>query len=79
MSMKVAVSLPDSLFETAETIRKRLGMARSRFYANAIEAHVRTYRAGEIREALDEVYSTEPSGLERTLDELQAEALREEW
>lgn len=77
--MKVAISLPDPLFEAAESVRKRLGVSRSRFYATAVEAHLRTYQAGEIREALDEVYGSEESALDPTLERLQAEALREEW
>lgn len=77
--MKVAVSVPDSIFEAAERVRGRLGVSRSRFYSQAVEAHVRTYQAGEIREALDEVYQTEDSSLDPTLENLQTEALREEW
>ncbi len=77
--MKVAISLPDPIFEAAEDICKRLGVPRSRFYSKAVEAHVRTYQASEIREALDEVYGSEESGLDPVLRQLQAEALREDW
>lgn len=77
--MKVAISLPDSIFEAAEVIRGRLGLSRSRFYAKAVEAHVQTYQADEIREALDEVYGSESSGLDPVLTLLQADALREDW
>ena len=77
--MKVAISLPDPIFEAAETVCKRLGVSRSRFYSKAVEAHVRTYQADEIREALDEVYGSEDSSLDPTLKRLQAEALREDW
>lgn len=77
--MKVAISLPDPLFEAAETIRKRLGDSRSRFYSKAVEAQVRTYQADEVREALDQVYGTEDSGLDPVLHQLQAKALQEEW
>ena len=77
--MKVAISLPDPIFEAAETICKRLGISRSRFYSKAVEAHVRTYQAGEVREALDEIYGSEDSTLDPVLEQLQAEALREDW
>jgi hypothetical protein len=77
--MKVAISLPDPIFEAAEAICKRLGVPRSRFYAKAIEGQVRTHQADEIREALDEVYGSEASSLDPTLKRLQADALREEW
>lgn len=77
--MKIAISLPDAVFEEAEMVRRRLGLSRSRFYAQAVEVHVRTYRAGEIREALDEVYAAEDSSLDPILERLQDEALREDW
>ena len=77
--MKVAISLPDPVFEAAETVRKRLGLSRSRFYSKAVEAHVRIYQAGEIREALDAVYGSEESALDPLLDRLQSDSLREDW
>src|SRR5688572_2300207 len=36
-SMKTAISLPDALFEAAELLAGRLGVSRSRLYANALE------------------------------------------
>ncbi len=77
--MKVAISLPDEVFEAAESICRRLGVSRSRFYSEAVEARVRTYQADEIREALAEVYGRESSELDPVLENLQAEALREDW
>lgn len=77
--MKVTISLPDSTFEAAETIRRRLRFSRSRFYSQAIEAHVRAHQAGETLAALNEVYRTEGSSLDSTLERLQAGALREDW
>jgi len=77
--MKVAISLPDPVFEAAEAIRTRLRVSRSQFYSQAVEAHVQKYQAGEIREALNEVYGAEDSSLDPALAQLQAEALREDW
>ena len=77
--MKIAISLPDPLFEAAETVCKRIGVPRSRFYAKAVEAYVRTFESDEIRESLDEVYGAEASELDPGLEHLQAQALREEW
>jgi len=34
--MKVAVSIPDALFDSAEALSKRLGVSRSRLYAIAL-------------------------------------------
>ena len=38
--MKTAVSLPDDLFERAETEAAKRGMTRSGFYAAAIESYI---------------------------------------
>jgi metal-responsive CopG/Arc/MetJ family transcriptional regulator len=77
--MKVAVSVPDPTFQAAERVAKHLGMSRSQLYARAIDAFVKTYRDAEVREALAAAYGTEPVTVDPLIDQLQAEALREEW
>jgi metal-responsive CopG/Arc/MetJ family transcriptional regulator len=77
--MKVAVSVPDPLFEAAERISQKLHMPRSQLYAKALEAFVKSHRAPGIRESLEAVYGTEASELDPLLEDLQAEALREDW
>ncbi len=77
--MKIAISVPDPTFEAAERISKRLGISRSQLYSRAVEQYVEPYRREEVRAALAEVYSSEPSEVDPVLEELQAEALREEW
>jgi metal-responsive CopG/Arc/MetJ family transcriptional regulator len=77
--MKVAVSVPDRVFQEAERIAKRLRVPRSRVYAQALEEFVRKHRGKGVRDSLDAVYAGEPSGLDPVLTDLQADALREEW
>ena len=78
--MKTAVSIPDPLFKEAERLTKRLHIPRSQLYARALEAYLQRQRSKGIKEALDEVYSTESSELDPVLTQLQAMALgREEW
>jgi metal-responsive CopG/Arc/MetJ family transcriptional regulator len=36
--MKTAVSMPDSIFEAAEALAKRLRMSRSQLYTKAVQA-----------------------------------------
>ena len=38
--MKIALSIPDDLFESGETLSKRLGVSRSRLYATALAEFV---------------------------------------
>lgn len=77
--MKVAVSVPDSVFEEAEKVSKQLRVSRSRLYAQALEDFVQKHRKKGVRAALDEVYETEPSDLDPGLADLQARALQEKW
>ena len=66
--MKVALSIPDELFESAETLGRRLGVSRSRLYATALADYVASHedrergevcrdflleRAGRVRGHLD--------------------------
>ncbi|MGO9271465.1 MAG: hypothetical protein ACLQOO_14590 [Terriglobia bacterium] len=78
--MKTAISIPDPLFREAERLTKRLRIPRSQLYARALEAYLQRQRSKGIKEALDEVYSTEPSELDPVMTHLQAMALgREDW
>jgi metal-responsive CopG/Arc/MetJ family transcriptional regulator len=38
--MKVAVSIPDDIFEQGEAMARRLGTSRSRLYAQALNAYL---------------------------------------
>lgn len=77
--MKVAVSLPDPLFEAAERLTRTLRLNRSQLYAQALEAFVKAHRAVDVRASLEAVYGHETEGLDPMLEAMQAEALREEW
>jgi antitoxin MazE6 len=69
--MKVALSIPDDLFESAETLGKRLGVSRSRLYATALADFVAKHRGRKVTEALDRVYGTENSRLDPRVRRLQ--------
>ncbi len=78
--MKVALSIPDELFESGETLSKRLGVSRSRLYATALAEFVAKNRGRKITERLNAVYGSEDSRLPRTLRRLQSRSLaRESW
>jgi len=62
--MKRAVSIPDRLFNAAERAAKRQKVSRSRFYARAVEAYLKTQQAKGVKEALDAIYATEDSSLD---------------
>ena len=77
--MKVAISVPDRVFEEAEFVAKRLRVSRSRVYAQALEEFVKKHRGKGVRESLDAVYGAGPAKPDPVLTDLQAEALREDW
>ena len=80
--MKTAVSIPDSVFDAAEQVSKRLGVSRSRLYTMAVERLLKKEASRGVRQALDAVYSRESSRLDPVLAALQFSALaagEEDW
>ncbi len=78
--MKTAISLPDDVFGAAERHAKRIGISRSRLYAIALSEYLKTQRSKNVKEALDRVYSSQPSSVDPILDAMQqASIVREDW
>ena len=73
--MKVALSIPDELFDSAETLTKRLGVSRSRLYATALAEFVAKNRGRKITERLNAVYASDDSRLAPALRRLQHRSL----
>jgi len=53
--MKVAVSIPDPIFDEAERLAKRLKASRSEIYARALDAFVGTHAPDRVTEAMNHV------------------------
>ena len=78
--MKVAISLPDPVFRSAETLAKRLKKSRSELYAEAIAEYVGARGAKAVTAKLNAVYANESSELDPALRYAQLESLsREAW
>ena len=78
--MKTAISIPDDLFESAETLSKRLGVSRSRLYATALAEFVAKHRGRKVTEQLDTLYADVDSSLDPRSRRLQARSLaRNTW
>ena len=78
--MKVALSIPDELFDSAETLGKRLGVSRSRLYATALADYVARHQGRKVTARLDAVYGAEQSRLDTSLRRAQARSLpRYSW
>jgi metal-responsive CopG/Arc/MetJ family transcriptional regulator len=78
--MKTAISIPDSVFNAAEQLARRLGMTRSDLYATAVDSFVKAHQDDQITAELDQIYASEESSLDAMSSQLQAlSLLREEW
>lgn len=63
--MKVAVSIPDEVFDKTDRLARSLGQSRSAIYTRALSEFVRAHAPEEVTAAIDQVLA----GLHRTSDE----------
>jgi metal-responsive CopG/Arc/MetJ family transcriptional regulator len=78
--MKTAISLPDLVFEEAESLARQLGVSRSELYTNALKAYLRKYNKDQILSKLNQIYPEESSELDPILEKIQFMSLpNEDW
>jgi len=65
------------LFDSAETLSKKLRMSRSRLYSTALAEFLAKHRGRKTTERLNAVYAAEDSRLDPRLRRLQTRSLRE--
>ena len=76
--MKLEISIPNPIFESAQQLSQKLGMTLGELYTAALAAYVATYQDSDITEALDRVYETEHSELDPVLVQIQAVSIPSE-
>ncbi len=82
MGMKTAISVPDSMFNAAEELAKRLGISRSEVFQRAMRSFLREHGHEGITDALNAVYASQDErvGLDPVLEYLQGASISsEEW
>ncbi len=78
--MKTAVSIPDRVFRSADSLAKHLGVSRSKLYATALAEFLSKQQNLMVKERLDAAYGEEKSALDPGLVDLQGKSLLpEEW
>ncbi len=78
--MKVAVSVPEPVFEAAERVSRRLRIPRSQLYSRAIAAFVREHSGEDVTKALNAIYAKHTSSLDPAWEKASLEVLRrEKW
>jgi metal-responsive CopG/Arc/MetJ family transcriptional regulator len=76
--VKVAVSVPDPVFQAAERVSRRMRISRSRLYAAAVAAFVKQHSEEDVTEQLNKVYAEHSSKLDPALESASLEVLRRE-
>ena len=76
--MKMAISIPEKLFESAERFARGRGMSRSELYATALRHYLGEYRSEMITARLDEIYDADSVEMDPAIARLQARSLPED-
>jgi metal-responsive CopG/Arc/MetJ family transcriptional regulator len=71
--MKVAVSIPDSLFKSADTLAKKLKKPRSQMYAEALASYSEEHDPKVITEKINAVLSKTDSSIDSAFERAQFE------
>jgi metal-responsive CopG/Arc/MetJ family transcriptional regulator len=78
--MKTAISIPDKVFRSADSLAKRLGVSRSQLYATAITEFLLRHQSRKVTERLDHIYEEEDSSLAHGFLTAEIKSLSsEEW
>ena len=78
--MKVAISLPDTVFSAAEKLAHRLRVSRSQLYAQAIAEYLGKRQESLVTEQLNAVYASGQTPIDPALAAAQLGAIgHEAW
>jgi metal-responsive CopG/Arc/MetJ family transcriptional regulator len=78
--MKTAISLPDPVFEEAESLARQLGVSRSELYTKALKAYLQKYNRDRTLNKLNQIYSEESSEPDPVLTKIQLMSMpSEDW
>jgi predicted transcriptional regulator len=73
--MKIAISLPDALFDAAERLAHELDMPRSQLYAEALAAYLGTHGGAAITARLNAVHDAAAAPLDPAFTQAQRRVL----
>lgn len=76
--MKIAISVPDEIFEAGEHLAKQLGLSRSQLYADALSAYLTERGAAAVTAKLNAVYAAESAKLDPAFARAQLSRLADE-
>lgn len=78
--METAVTIPNEIFQQAESLAGELGLSRNELYAQALSRLLKTHqdkarRDEDLTRQLNEIYAEEDSSLDPVLMQMQLTAL----
>ena len=76
--MKIAISVPDDVFQAGEHLAKQLGLSRSQLYADALSAYLSERGAAAVTAKLDAIYAKESSKVDHAFSRVQLTRLANE-
>ncbi len=76
--MKIAISLPDPLFNAGEQLAEELGIPRSQLYAEALASYLKTHGGPAITAKLNEIHGAMAMPVEPALTKAQLRTLNHE-
>jgi predicted transcriptional regulator len=76
--MKVAISVPDDVFEAGEHLARQLGWSRSQLYADALSAYLSARGEKAVTAKLNAIYAEQSSKTDAAFAHLQLTRLADE-
>jgi len=76
--VKVAISIPDPVFRSAEQLARQLKESRSQHYSEAVAQFVAARDAKAVTRKLDEIYAKQAGALDPALQRAQLASLDDE-
>jgi DNA-binding transcriptional MocR family regulator len=76
--MKIAISVPNPVFQAGEHLAQQLKLSRSQLYSDALAAYLSSRGAREVTARLNTVHGATQSTLDSSLARAQGEALGDE-
>lgn len=76
--MKIAISVPDAVFEAGEHLARQLGISRSQLYADALSSYLTARGAEAVTAQLNRVYSASASEMDPVLLRMSVQSVSNE-
>ena len=76
--MKTAISIPDTIFQSAEIMAHHLAISRSELFTKAISEYLETHKYQDVTESLNQIYTESLSSLDKELTSMQLNSIEKE-